>query len=141
MTAVQRALAGVAERRMAQVVRQRQRLGQVLVERQHAGDGAGDLRHLEGVREAGAVVVALVEHEHLRLVGQAAERGGVHDAVAVALEGGAHGAGGLGVEPAGGRLGLGCVGASRRAGARGPGPGLAPPSSLLPGGLPCASPV
>ena len=45
-----------------------------------------------------AVVVALVEHEHLRLVGQAAESGGMHDAVAVALERRAHRAGGLGME-------------------------------------------
>ena len=83
-----------------EVVRQRQRLGQVLVETQHAGDGAGDLRHLQAVGEARAIVVALVEHEHLRLVGEAPEGGGMHDAVAVALEGGAHGAGGLGVDAA-----------------------------------------
>ena len=87
MAAAERALAGMAEGRVAQVVRQRQRLGQVLVEPQHAGDGAGDLRHLQAVGQPRAVVVALVEHEHLRLVGQAPEGGGVHDAVAVALEG------------------------------------------------------
>ena len=78
------------------------------------------------VREAGAVVVALVEHEHLGLVGQAAEGGGVHDAVAVALEGGAHGAGGLGVHAAGGVLGPRCPGRERREPAARPGPGHAP---------------
>ena len=103
----------MAEGRVAQIVGQRQRLGQVLVEPQRAGDGARDLRHLEAVGQARAVVVALVEHEHLRLVGEAPEGGGVHDAVAVALEGGAHRAGGLGMDAAGARLGLGCVGSQR----------------------------
>ena len=90
----------MAERRMAEVVRERQRLGQVLVQRQHAGDGAGDLRHLQAVRQPGAVVVALVEHEHLRLVGEAPEGGGVDDAVAVALVTGPHRAAGLGMHAA-----------------------------------------
>ena len=103
----QRPLAGMAERRMAEIVGQRQRLGEILVEAQQAGDGAGDLRHLQGVGEARAVVVALVEHEHLRLVGEAPEGGGMHDAVAVALEGRAHGAGGLGMDAAGAVLGHG----------------------------------
>ena len=60
-------------------------------------DGGGDLRHLERVGEAGALVV-LGEHEDLGLAGQAPEGGGVQDAVAVALEAGA---------PAVGLLGLG----------------------------------
>ena len=51
-----------------------------------AGDRARDLRHLEAVGQPGAVVVALVEHEHLRLVGQPPEGRRMHDAVAVALE-------------------------------------------------------
>ena len=83
---VERPLAGMAERRMAEVVRQRQRLGQILVETQLARHRAGDLRHLEGVRQPGAVVIALVIQEHLRLVREAAERGRVDDPVAVALE-------------------------------------------------------
>ena len=109
----QRPLAGMPEGRMAEVVRQRQRLGQVLVQPQHAGDGAGDLRHLQAVGQPRAVMVALVEHEHLRLVGEAAEGRGMHDAVAVALEGRAHGAGGLGVDAPGARFGSGCVGSQR----------------------------
>src|SRR5271166_4492177 len=43
----QRLLPRMAERRVAQIVRQRQRLGQVLVQPQRAGDRAGDLRHLD----------------------------------------------------------------------------------------------
>ena len=74
---------------VAQVVRQADGLDQVLVGAQRPGDGASDLRHLQRVGEAGAEVIAFVVDEHLRLVFQAAEGGGVQDAVAVALEGGA----------------------------------------------------
>ena len=98
--AVERALAGVAEGRVAEVVRQRDRLGQVLVEPEGARQRAGHLRGLDRVREPRPVVVALVVHEHLRLVLEAAEGGGVDDAVAVALEGHAEGVFGLGVAAA-----------------------------------------
>ena len=43
---VQGRFAGMAERRMAQVVRQGDGLGQVLVEAELPGDGAADLRPL-----------------------------------------------------------------------------------------------
>ena len=76
---------GVAERRVAEVVGQADGLGQHLVELERARDGARDLRDLERMRQAGAVQVALVVDEDLGLVHQPAERGGMHDAVAVAL--------------------------------------------------------
>ena len=50
---VERPLAGVPERRVAEVVRERQRLGEILVEAQLAGDGARDLRHLEASGSGG----------------------------------------------------------------------------------------
>ena len=78
--------AGVTERRVAEVVPERDRLGELLVEPQHLGDRPRDLRHLERVREPRAVVVAVRREEHLRLVLQPAERLAVDDAVAVALE-------------------------------------------------------
>jgi hypothetical protein len=78
-----------AERRVAQVVPEGDGLGELFVQPQHLGDGAGDLRDLERVREARAVVVAGRREEHLRLVLQAAERLAVDDAIAVALERGA----------------------------------------------------
>src|SRR3954463_165801 len=84
--AVQRALAGVAERRMAEVMRQRQRLGEVLVEAEPPGQRAGDLRHFEAMSQPGAVMIALMEHEYLGLVLQAAERGGMDHPVAIAPE-------------------------------------------------------
>ena len=85
--AIERALAGMAERRMAEIMGERQRLGEVLVEAERAGERAGDLRHLERVGQPGAVMVALVEHEHLGLVAQPAEGGGMDDPVAIAPEG------------------------------------------------------
>ena len=82
----QHALAGVAERRVAQVVAERDRFGQLLVQAQHLGDRARDLRDFERVRQPRAVVVAGGREEHLRLVLQPAERLGVDDAIAIALE-------------------------------------------------------
>ena len=65
---VERPLAGMAERRMAEVVRQRQRFRQILVEAERAGQRAGDLGDLQRVGQPRAVMVALVEDEHLGLV-------------------------------------------------------------------------
>ena len=81
----ERLLAGVAERRVPQVVPERDGLGQVLVQPERPRDGARDLRHLERVGEPGAEVVALGGQEHLRLMRQASERLRVEDLVAVAL--------------------------------------------------------
>ena len=89
-------LAGVAERRVADVVPQADRLGQILVEAQGAGNCAGDLRDGQGVRQAGGVVVAKGRNEDLSLMLQAPKRLAVEDAVAVALVGGADRAGLLG---------------------------------------------
>ncbi len=105
---VERAFAGMAEWRVAEIVGQRQRLGQILVQPQLARDGARDLRHFQTVRQPCAVVIALVVDEDLRLVGQAAEGGGMQDAVAIPLEGRARGA-----------LRLGMHAPARRDGARG----------------------
>ena len=80
------ALAGVAERRVAEIVAERDRLGQLLVEPQHLGDAARDLRDLERVGQPRAVVIAGRREEHLRLVLQPPERLAVDDAIAIALE-------------------------------------------------------
>src|SRR5690242_967578 len=55
------------------------------VQAHNPADGTGDLRHLEGVGQPRAIIVSLVLHKHLRLMLQAAECGGMDDAVAVAL--------------------------------------------------------
>ena len=71
---------------MAEVVTERDGLGQLLVQPQHLGDAARDLRDLERVRQARPVVIAGRREEHLRLVLQPAKGLAVNDAVAVALE-------------------------------------------------------
>ena len=85
---VQRRFAGVAERGVSEVVAEADGLGEDFVEAQRLGNGARDLRHLEHVRQARSVVIALGCQEHLRLVFEPAERLAVDDAVAVALVGG-----------------------------------------------------
>ena len=87
---VHHALAGVPERRVAEVVPEHQALRELLVEPHRARDAPADLGAFEAVREARPVVVALVVDEDLGLVLEAPERGAVDDAVAVPLEAGPH---------------------------------------------------
>jgi hypothetical protein len=53
---------------------------------QHLRDGARDLRYLEGMRQAGAVVIAGRREEDLCLVLQATKRFRVNDTIAIALK-------------------------------------------------------
>ncbi len=75
--AVERLFAGMAKGRMPDVVRQRQRLGQLRIQSQRLGHGARNLRHFKGVREAAAKVVGKSlggqAGKNLRLAGQAAK--------------------------------------------------------------------
>jgi len=82
----QRILARMAEGWMADVVREAQGLGQILVEPQRTRDSTPDLCHLDTVSQADAIMVAVRSDEHLRLVAQAAKRDRMNDAVTVALE-------------------------------------------------------
>src|SRR6185312_11970342 len=59
-TFVQRVLAGVAERRVAEIVREADGLCQLLVQAQRASGRARDLRDLDRMGDARAVEVALV---------------------------------------------------------------------------------
>src|SRR6516165_6969281 len=61
------ALSGVAEWRMAEVVRKRQRLGQVLIEPQPPGQRSRNLRDLERMGQPSAIMVALVRNKNLGL--------------------------------------------------------------------------
>ena len=101
----------MAERRVAEVVPEGDRLGQLLVQPQHLRDAARDLRHLERVGQARPVVIAGRREEDLRLVLQAPERLAVNDAVAVALERRPDRILGLGAEPS---LRVGALGGLRR---------------------------
>jgi hypothetical protein len=103
---IQRPLAGVAERWMAEVMGQRQRFGEILVETELPGQRASDLRHFQRMREPGSVVIAFVEHEYLGLVFQAAKGGGMNDPVAVAPERATGLARRLGKQPAAAAVGV-----------------------------------
>ena len=96
---VEDGLAGVAEGSVTEIVAQRHGLHQVFVQTAGPGYGAGDARDLQRVGETGAVVVAFRRDEDLSLVLEPPERLAVHDAVAIALVGGAQSAGLLGVFP------------------------------------------
>ncbi len=83
---LQGVLAGMAERRMAEVVGEAERLRQVLVQPQHPGDGAPDLRDFYAVGEADAVMISIGRDKDLGLVTKPAKGDGMNDAIAVALE-------------------------------------------------------
>ena len=85
-------LSRVAKRGVSQVMAQSDSLGQVLVEPQGPGNGAGDAVDLQGVGHPGAVVVPLGLEEDLGLVLEAAKRLAVHNAVDVPLKAGTDGA-------------------------------------------------
>ncbi len=83
---IKRLLASVPEGWVAKVVAEPDRLGQVLVQAQGAGDGTGNPAGLQRVRESGPVVIPLGGDEDLRLVLEAPEGLGMDDAVAVTLK-------------------------------------------------------
>jgi hypothetical protein len=111
---VQRPFAGMAERRVADIMGQRQRLGEVLVEPELAGQRTGDLRDLKRMGQPGAVMIALVEHKNLRLVLQAPERGGMDHPIAIPPERAAGLARRLGKQPP--LAGIGVAGIKRAGG-------------------------
>ena len=82
----QSGLTGVPERRVTEIVAKPDRLDQVLVEQERPADGAGDLSHLEGMGEAGPVVVGGGSDKDLGLVHQPPKALGVENPIAVALE-------------------------------------------------------
>ena len=70
---------------MAEIMGQTDRLGQVLVETQGAGNGAANLGDLDGMGQAGAEHIALVIDEHLGFVFKPAKRGRVYDSIPIPL--------------------------------------------------------
>ena len=83
---VESALAGMSEGRMADVMHQGEGFDEAFIETERGGDGARNLRDLDGMGEPGAEVIGEALGEDLRLVLQAAEGAGMNNAVAVALE-------------------------------------------------------
>ncbi len=76
---------------VAEVVGERNRLGEVFVEAERTGERPGDAGDLDGVGHPGPVMVAGAVEEDLGLVFEPAEGAAVDDPVAVALEDGAEG--------------------------------------------------
>src|SRR5262249_59111959 len=76
----------MSKRRVAQIVRKRNRFRQILVQAQRAGDSTTDRRNLDGMRQASAQVVARPVEKNLGLVFHAAERARMNDACAVPLK-------------------------------------------------------
>ncbi len=99
--AVEGLLAGMAEGRMPEVVRQRKRLGQLRIQPQRRSHGARDLRHLERVREAAAEVVGEPfggqAGKDLGLAGETAKGARMQDAGGIARKRSAVGVRRLGV--------------------------------------------
>src|SRR4029078_11574157 len=84
--AVDDSLARMAERRVVEIVSQRDGFSQLFVKPQHLRERCGDLRDLEGVGEPGAVVISGGGEKHLRLVFQTTKRLRVDDALPIALK-------------------------------------------------------
>ena len=66
--ALQGILPAVAEGRMAQIMGQRQRLGKVFIDGKGAGEAAGNLRHLQTVRQADPEMIAIGRHKYLSFI-------------------------------------------------------------------------
>src|ERR1019366_10068164 len=75
-SSVESFFSGVAEGRVADVVDEREGFGEIDVEVEGSGDGAGDLRDFEGVGEAVAEVVGVTAGGELRLWFKKAGRAG-----------------------------------------------------------------
>lgn len=106
---VQRPFSGMSERRVPQIVPDGDRLREILVQAQGAGNRPRNLGNFQRVRQACAVMVPVRGKKHLCFVFQAAEAGAVDDASHVALERGAQLALRL-VDPPAARAGRGdCV--------------------------------
>ena len=98
--AIERPLTGMPEWRVAKIVGERKRFGQVLVETERARQRARNLGDFQSVGQPRSKVIALMEDEDLRLVRQAAEGARMNDAVAITAEDASRRARGLGVDPA-----------------------------------------
>src|SRR5207249_3713747 len=83
---VQRLLTRVAKWRVPEVVGQRDRFRQILLQAELPGDGPADLCNLKAVRQTGAVVVVGHGGQHLRFAHETAEGGCVDNPLAVALK-------------------------------------------------------
>jgi hypothetical protein len=107
---VELSFAGVTEWRVADVVNEGESLGELGVQAERGGNGAGDLRDFERMRQAIAEMIGIARGEDLSLGFETAECAGMDDAVAVARVVTAVGMRGLRIAPAARLLGAHCPG-------------------------------
>jgi hypothetical protein len=81
---IELALPSVSERWMADVMHQRQRLGELGVQAKGGGNGASDLPHLQRVGKPIAKVIGEALGENLRFSFEASKCSRMNDAVAIA---------------------------------------------------------
>jgi hypothetical protein len=65
---VQRVFPGMPERWVAEIVREAERFGEILVEAERPSDCPADLRDFEAVRQPDAIMVSVGSNEDLGLV-------------------------------------------------------------------------
>ena len=85
-TTIQAVLTGVSERRVTEIMGQTNCLGESLIQAQFHSDRTTDLRDFEGMGQTRTVMIALVIDEHLGLVHEAPERGGMNHPVTITLK-------------------------------------------------------
>jgi hypothetical protein len=89
---VQRPLACVSKRRMADVVNQSKRLCKIFVQAKRRSCGPSDLRYLNRVRKTAAKVIRRAAGKNLRLSRKTPEGASLHNTLSVTLEGRTRGA-------------------------------------------------
>ena len=106
---LQAALAGMAERRMSEVMCQRDGFAKFFVQSQTFADGARNLRNFNAVRQPRTVVFAFVIGENLRFAVQPAESRRMNQPVSVALKRRTDNVGKIGIETPAAFFGLKCI--------------------------------
>ena len=89
---IERTLACVSERRMTQVVTERNRFRQIFVQVEASRNRPRNLRHFKRMRQSGSVMIPFGRKENLCLMFQSAKCGTMDDPVAVTLKHRADGA-------------------------------------------------
>ena len=89
MHRIERRFPGMAERRVSEIMAERNGFGQILIQIQRPRNRAGNLGYLECVRQAGPVMISLRSEKHLCFVFHPAKGFGVENPVPVSLVDGA----------------------------------------------------
>jgi hypothetical protein len=83
-------LTGMAEGRMAEVMTQGNRFGEVFVQAQGSSHSPGDLAYFKGMSQSGSVVVPFRREKNLRLILQATESFTIQNAISINLKNGSY---------------------------------------------------